>query len=65
MVRKFDEVLDECVDRINQGGEAYLTHTRLGEQLTLRLCVGQTNTEARHVAGVWRLIREAAEQLTV
>ena len=51
------------MDRINQGGEAYLTHTKLDEKFTLRLCVGQTNTEAHHVARVWDLIREQAKLL--
>ena len=38
---------------VNASGEAYLTHTRLDDRFVLRLCVGQTNTEQRHVRAVW------------
>ena len=51
------------LDRLNGSGELYLTHTRLDGALTLRLCVGQTHTEARHVEAAWKRIQEAAEAL--
>jgi hypothetical protein len=31
--------------------------------MTLRLCVGQTNTKAKHVETAWRRIREEAARL--
>lgn len=45
---------------INAGGRVYLTHTRLRDRFTLRLCVGQTATEERHVAEAWQCLQEAA-----
>jgi aromatic-L-amino-acid decarboxylase len=51
------------MDRLNRSGDLYLTHTRLNGRLTLRLCVGQTNTTERHVAKAWKRIQEEAEQL--
>jgi aromatic-L-amino-acid decarboxylase len=51
------------LERLNRSGELYLTHTRLDGRYTLRLCVGQTNTEARHVEAAWRRIREAAAEV--
>ncbi|HOC25158.1 MAG TPA: pyridoxal-dependent decarboxylase [bacterium] len=48
------------LDGINRSGKAYLSHARLAGQLTLRLCVGQTRTEAEHVKAVWQLIQQAA-----
>jgi aromatic-L-amino-acid decarboxylase len=42
----------------------FLTHTKLNGKLTLRFCVGQTNTEARHVERAWKRVREEAEKLT-
>ncbi len=44
-----DEANQTLIDRLNRSGDLYLTHTRLNDRLTLRFCVGQTNTEARHV----------------
>jgi aromatic-L-amino-acid decarboxylase len=58
-----DEANQKLMDRLNRSGDLYLTHTRLNDQLTLRFCVGQTNTEARHVQRVWRRIQEEAEAL--
>ncbi|HXW57092.1 MAG TPA: pyridoxal-dependent decarboxylase [Candidatus Cybelea sp.] len=57
--RAGDSVNQAILDRVNQSGEMFLTHTRLGDRLTLRLCVGQTKTELRHVERAWRQIREA------
>jgi aromatic-L-amino-acid decarboxylase len=51
------------MDRLNQSGDLYLTHTRLQDRLTLRLCVGQTHTERRHVERAWQRIRETAADL--
>ncbi len=38
----------------------YLTHTILDDRYTLRMSIGQTQTQARHVARAWELIQEAA-----
>ena len=56
-----DEANQKLMDRLNQSGTLYLTHTRLNGKLTLRLCVGQTNTQARHVENAWKRIQEEAE----
>jgi aromatic-L-amino-acid decarboxylase len=62
-LRAGDDVNQALMDRLNQSGDLYLTHTRLQDRLTLRLCVGQTHTERRHVERAWRRIREEAAQL--
>ena len=49
------------MDRLNRSGDLYLTHTKLNGKLTLRLCVGQTHTQARHVENAWQRIAEEAE----
>jgi aromatic-L-amino-acid decarboxylase len=58
-----DDANQTLMDRLNRSGDLYLTHTRLNDRLTLRLCVGQTNTQARHVERAWTRIREEAERL--
>ncbi len=58
-----DQLNQALMDRLNQSGDLYLTHTRLRDRLTLRLCVGQTYTEERHVARAWQRIREEATRL--
>jgi aromatic-L-amino-acid decarboxylase len=58
-----DEINQKLLDSLNISGKMYLTHTRLDDRLTLRLCVGQTNTEMRHVQAAWQLIQQTAAGL--
>jgi len=57
-----DEVNQTIMDRLNRSGDLFLTHTKLNGKFTLRLCVGQTNTQARHVEKAWKRISEEAEK---
>jgi aromatic-L-amino-acid decarboxylase len=59
-----DAANQRILERLNASGELYLTHTRLDDALTLRLCVGQTNTRARHVQAAWQRIQAEAEVLS-
>jgi aromatic-L-amino-acid/L-tryptophan decarboxylase len=58
-----DQVNQSLMDRLNRSGDLYLSHTRLNDRLTLRLCVGQTNTTGRHVEKAWKRIQEEAAKL--
>jgi aromatic-L-amino-acid decarboxylase len=51
------------MNRLNAGGDLYLTHTKLNDKFTIRLCVGQTNTTERHVERAWQRIQEEAARL--
>ena len=58
-----DEANQRIMDRLNASGDLYLTHTRLDGRLTLRLCVGQWQTELRHVERARQRISEEAARL--
>ncbi|HEV2426548.1 MAG TPA: pyridoxal-dependent decarboxylase [Terriglobia bacterium] len=58
-----DEANQRIMDRLNASGDLYLTHTRLDGRLTLRLCVGQWQTEWRHVERARQRISEEAARL--
>ena len=58
-----DKTNEELMNRLNRSGDLYLTHTRLDGKFTLRFCVGQTNTESRHVEHAWKRIQEEAAKL--
>jgi len=58
-----DDFNQELMDTLNNSGDLYITHTRLEEHLTLRLCVGQTNTELSHIEHAWDLIQKTAFDL--
>ena len=55
-----DETNQRLLDDLNASGRLYLTHTRLGGRLVLRLAIGGTYTERRHVETAWQLIRKQA-----
>jgi aromatic-L-amino-acid/L-tryptophan decarboxylase len=61
--RAGDAFNQALLDRLNQSGRLYMTHTKLNGRLALRFCVGQTHTEFRHVERAWRLVREEAAAL--
>ena len=58
-----DTFNQQLLDRLNQSGNIYLTHTTLNNKYVLRFCVGQTHTEERHVYQAWRQIQETAKKL--
>ena len=58
-----DAVNQQIMENLNRSGDLFLTHTKLDGKFTLRLCVGQTNTEARHVENAWKKICEENEKI--
>jgi len=59
--RDGDAATQQLIDRINASGEAFVTHSRAHGTLILRICVGQTHTEERHVRRLWRLLTDALD----
>jgi len=53
-----DEDNERLLERLNASGALYLSHTRLHDRYVLRMSIGQTWTEERHVRAAWeRIIR--------
>lgn len=44
------------LDRVNQSGEVFLSHTRLAGRFALRLAIGHIRTTEVHVAFAWELL---------
>ncbi|MGH7968946.1 MAG: pyridoxal-dependent decarboxylase, partial [Limisphaerales bacterium] len=59
-----DEFNRRLIERLNQSGKLYLTHTILDGRFVLRVCVGQTHTQLRHVQAAWELIQQMAGELS-
>jgi aromatic-L-amino-acid/L-tryptophan decarboxylase len=56
-----DEKNERLLERVNRSGEAFLSHTRLGDRFVLRLAVGNFRTTEDDVLRAWdALKREAA-----
>ncbi|WP_214316766.1 aminotransferase class V-fold PLP-dependent enzyme [Nonomuraea sediminis] len=47
----------ELMERLNASGALYLTHTKIGDRVWLRMAIGGTYTELRHVRAAWDRIR--------
>lgn len=58
-----DEINRRLLERLNSSGRLYLTHTTLGGRVTLRMAIGQSRTEERHVAAAWQAIEETAVEI--
>jgi len=61
---KLNVLNEELLQRINQHGRIYLTHTKLNGRYTLRLVIAQTQVEQRHVEEAWEEIQMQAEKLS-
>jgi aromatic-L-amino-acid decarboxylase len=49
------------IERVNNTGEIFLSHTRLHDRLAIRMAIGHLRTTERHVCRAWELLtREAA-----
>lgn len=59
-----NEFNKSLLETINNQGKMYFTHTIINGRYTLRMCIGQTNTEAKHVSQAWEIIQETAKELS-
>ncbi len=50
----------KLMNTVNKTGKTYFTHTKLNDKVVLRMSIGQTNTEEKHVKATWKLIQETA-----
>ena len=48
-----DERTMAILEAVNRSGHQYLTHTRLDDRAVIRVSIGQTHTEQRHVDALW------------
>ncbi len=51
------------MNEVNATGKMYFTHTKLNDNVFLRMCIGQTNTEKQHIEKAWHLIQQTARKI--
>lgn len=51
------------LDRLNDSGDLFLSHTRVGGRVLLRMAIGAPPTQRRHVLAAWQRIREECSRL--
>jgi aromatic-L-amino-acid decarboxylase len=55
-LRAGDDATMALMHRVNASGDLYLTHTSVGGRAALRLAIGGTLTERRHVEAAWQAL---------
>jgi aromatic-L-amino-acid decarboxylase len=58
-----DAVSEAIEQAVNASGKAFLSHTRLEDRYVIRMAIGQTHTEQRHVEAAWAAIRAAGKTI--
>lgn len=60
---RLNQLNEAIMHRVSAGGHALLSHTRLNDNLTLRLSIGNIRTTEKHVRLVWDLLNEELTRL--
>ena len=56
-----DQLNSEIVEKINAGGRAYLTQTKLNDRTVMRIGLGNVLTTEDHLGNAWKMIQETAQ----
>ena len=48
------------LDRVNESGDIFISHTMLGPTYVIRVALGNLGTEERHIRRAWDLLQAAA-----
>jgi aromatic-L-amino-acid decarboxylase len=56
-----DKINEAILNSLNESGKLYLTPTKLDKKLTIRMAIGQGNTDRVHVQHAWRLICQTSD----
>jgi aromatic-L-amino-acid decarboxylase len=59
-LRAGDAASEALLTAVNESGAAYLSHSRVGGRYVLRVSIGGTFTERRHVEALWTLLQRLA-----
>ena len=58
-----NQMNEKLLHQLNASGKIFLTHTKINGTYTLRMVIGATTVEKRHVEGAWALIQQEAQDL--
>ena len=60
---EIDKLNENLLQRINETGKLFISHTKLNGKFVLRLSVSGIRTEERHVREAWELIQIKLKEL--
>jgi aromatic-L-amino-acid decarboxylase len=58
----WNQLNENILMKINDSGEAYLTHTKVNGIYTIRMVMGQTYLQLKHVKKTWSIILQMTEE---
>ena len=58
-----NDFTEKLLNRINESGKAYMTHTKLNGQYIIRFSVGQTSTTLDHLKETWNYIVKTSNEM--
>ena len=53
----------QLLENMNATGKLYMTHTKLNGIYTIRIVIGQTYVEKRHMETAWELLNNEMEKI--
>ena len=53
------------MESLNNSGKIFLSHTKLNGTFVLRIVIGQTEVEQRHIEKAWNLIVNQSKKLSI
>jgi aromatic-L-amino-acid decarboxylase len=56
-LHELNQINEDLMHSLNKSGKIFLTHVKLNGIFTLRMVIGQTEVEQRHVEKAWNLIK--------
>jgi aromatic-L-amino-acid decarboxylase len=63
VAEKIDNMNVRLMDAVNRGGQAFLSHTRINERMTIRVAISNLRTEDPDLELVWDVVRSEAAAL--
>lgn len=57
---RLDAHNEALLRRVNEGGDVFLSHTRIADKFAIRLAIGNLQATEGDVALAWQRLREAA-----
>jgi aromatic-L-amino-acid decarboxylase len=60
---RLNHLNEQLLHKVNQTGKMYFTHTKVHGKYTLRMVIGQTDVDQRHVEEAWETIGEVVQNM--
>jgi aromatic-L-amino-acid/L-tryptophan decarboxylase len=61
--RELDELNEKLMNKVNETGKLFITHTKLNDSFVIRLVVSGIRTKEKHVSDAWELIQKIYSEI--